>query len=74
MCIRDSPRIVSIPLVTEAFRLAQSSVIATGNTDAPPISKPNLVCVTGSIYLVGEVLKLLGIGDIDAEVELQNTG
>ena len=68
------PRIVSIPLVTEAFRLAQSSVIATGNTDAPPISKPNLVCVTGSIYMVGEVLKLLGIGDIDAEVELQNTG
>ena len=68
------PRIVPVPSVTEAFRLARSVSPATENTDAPPISKRNLICVTGSIYRVGEVLKLLGIGDIDAEVQLQNTG
>ena len=68
------PRIVPVPSVTEAFRLARSVSPATENTDAPPISKRNLICVTGSIYLVGEVLKLLGIGDIDAEVQLPNTG
>ena len=68
------PRIVPVPSVPEAFRLARSVATATENTDAPPISKRNLICVTGSIYLVGEVLKLLGIGDIDAEVQLPNTG
>ena len=43
------PRIVPIPSVTEAFRLARSAVIATGDTGAPPIPKRPLVCVTGSI-------------------------
>ena len=51
--------IVSVPDVRKAFQISIES-----NAD--------LVCVTGSIYLVGEILKQLNIANIDINLEPEN--